>query len=432
MFGNSSESDSDEDEAVALATPRKKTMTANHGSKAVKPRVLRDVAHWDDTTEPEEDNYKLVHSLDLTSSSTAKEHIPLFGRLADDVLKVDLYYPGSTLAERFALQEPKDRGLHNPAGDVVNTVETVLKHFFPEDISSQHLDESTGIPYLLRRAAAKSEPEAFIQALTTYNDLIQKSRANGTIAKHISDVIPSSPLPRELTIQIMNQSFARTISPSVDRLREYESFSDSVYGEILPPFASTIFKETGLNHESVFLDLGSGVGNVVIQAALETGCEAHGIEYEQNPAGLATQQAEEFRARCRRYGILPGKVHLMQGDFLKDERLRSIIPRADVILTNNYAFSSQTNDSLRQMFLDVKEGARIVSLKSFVPAKWRLEDRTSGDIAAVLKVEKKEFWRQCVSWTDNGGEYFLHTRDSTALRRFLEGEGVEKRSRRGG
>ena len=211
----------------------------------------------------------------------------------------------------------------------------------------------------------------------------------------------------------------------------YASFSDSVYGEILPPFASQIFAATGLTHTSVFLDLGSGVGNVVLQAALETGCAAHGIEFEANPATLAAAQAEEFRARTARYGIKPGPVNIMQGDFLEDARLRSLIPIADVILTNNYAFSSATNDRLRGLMLDTKEGARIVSLKSFVPSKWRLEERTSGDIAAVLKVERREFWRGSVSWTDREGEWFLQERDSGALKAFLERGSGGRRERRG-
>jgi len=184
--------------------------------------------------------------------------------------------------------------------------------------------------------------------------------------------------------------------------------------------ASTIFHATGLTHSSVFLDFGSGVGNVVLQAALEIGCEAHGMEMEANPAGLATKQAEEFRARCRRYGLAPGLVNLMQGNFLTDTHLlHDVLRRADVILVNNYAFSSTTNDQLRRLWLDVKDGAKIVSLKSFVPAKWKLEERTCGDVTALLNSEKREFWRNSVSWTDRGGEWFLTEKDEGPLKAYM-------------
>jgi len=84
-------------------------------------------------------------------------------------------------------------------------------------------------------------------------------------------------------------------------------------------------------------------------------------------------------------------------------------------LVNNYAFSSDTNDQLRRLWLDVKDGAKIVSLKSFVPAKWKLEERTSGDITALFKVEKREFWSGSVSWTNREGEWFLHEMDRSRL-----------------
>lgn len=397
-------------------------------------RRLRDVAHWNGKEKLGGKKYKLVHSADLASANDGKDYIPLFERPIEDPVSVELYYPGSSQPERFILADPKDKTNHNPAADLIETITAILTYFFPKSISDSYLNESTGLPYLLRRALRTYDLPSFQSTLSTFNDLITTSRVNHTLANHIdSGALSHTPLPLDLTDRILTQCFSRTVSPHVERLRDYASFSDSVYGEILSPFASEIFRSTGLTHSSVFLDLGSGVGNVVLQAALELGCEAHGIEFEANPAGLATQQAEEFRARCRRYGLAAGRVNLIQGNFLTDTRiLRDVLPRADVILVNNYAFSSTTNDSLRHVFLDVKDGAKIVSLKSFVPAKWRLEERTSGDIAAVLKVERREFWRGSVSWTDREGEWFLQEKDSSALKAFLGGgseEGGRRRAR---
>ena len=56
----------------------------------------------------------------------------------------------------------------------------------------------------------------------------------------------------------------------------------------MPTFVSDIFHATGLSESSLFLDLGS-VGNVVLQAILETGCRSFGLEvmpdlaYRQGP-----------------------------------------------------------------------------------------------------------------------------------------------------
>ncbi|KAJ3064118.1 Nucleosomal histone H3-Lys79 methylase, partial [Rhizoclosmatium hyalinum] len=62
----------------------------------------------------------------------------------------------------------------------------------------------------------------------------------------------------------------------------------------------------------IFLDMGSGTGNVVLQVAAETQCEAHGIEIMENPARLATLQRQEFLARCNLYKIPVGSISLVK------------------------------------------------------------------------------------------------------------------------
>ncbi|MBN6743433.1 hypothetical protein JKG47_23855, partial [Acidithiobacillus sp. MC6.1] len=80
--------------------------------------------------------------------------------------------------------------------------------------------------------------------------------------------------------------------------------------ELLDSVISKILKETKLMSDQVFLDLGSGVGNVVLQAALEVGCESWGCEMMKNAYTLADRQKEEFQARCRLWGGKPGRVRL--------------------------------------------------------------------------------------------------------------------------
>ena len=56
---------------------------------------------------------------------------------------------------------------------------------------------------------------------------------------------------------------------------------------------------TGIVRDSVFIDLGSGVGNAVLQVATETGCEAWGIEIMDIPAEMAIVNLREWKARMR-------------------------------------------------------------------------------------------------------------------------------------
>lgn len=141
-----------------------------------------------------------------------------------------------------------------------------------------------------------------------------------------------------------------------------------------------------------------------------------------NPAGLATKQLEEFRARVKAWGLKAGAATLLQGDFLASSDIDAVLKRADVVLVNNQAFTPGLNNALLWKFLDLKEGARIVSLKSFVPEKWEIRARTLSDVRNVLKVRRMFFGSGSVSWTDEGGDWFVQTKDSSRLKMFQDRE----------
>jgi tRNA A58 N-methylase Trm61 len=110
---------------------------------------------------------------------------------------------------------------------------------------------------------------------------------------------------------------------------------------VFPSFVSDIVHHTGLTPSSRFFDMGSGVGTVVLQAALQAGCTASGIEKMCHPARIATEQLEQFAKRCRMWGVEPGEAELLTGDFTDDDRVRDRIIDADVVLCNNWAFSEK-------------------------------------------------------------------------------------------
>jgi len=87
--------------------------------------------------------------------------------------------------------------------------------------------------------------------------------------------------------------------------------------------------------------MGSGVGTVVLQAALQAGCTASGIEKLEHPANIAASQLVEFQKRCIMWGVEPGKAEMLRGDFTEDPRVHERIVDADVVLCNNWAFSEK-------------------------------------------------------------------------------------------
>lgn len=149
---------------------------------------------------------------------------------------------------------------------------------------------------------------------------------------------PNSQIPPPVLLRIVEETYQRAVGPNVAELRHYEAFSSEVYGELLPPFVTEIIKTTGLESKHLFLDLGSGVGNVVLQASLATGCRSYGIELMAGPAKLAQIQLEQFRIRCNMWGVSMGAVELEEGNMLVSQRTIDLIKEADVILVNNKVF----------------------------------------------------------------------------------------------
>ncbi|KAK9321430.1 histone methylation DOT1 [Lipomyces orientalis] len=222
--------------------------------------------------------------------------------------------------------------------------------------------------------------------------------------------------------EILGHIYSRIVSPHVNELRKYTAFSNNVYGELLPKFVSRIFKELELSSDQVFVDLGSGVGNCVLQAALEIGCESYGCEMMEIAAELADKQAVEFQERLKLWGIKAGLVRLITGDFLKSDEIGEVLQKTDLLLVNNYAFDAELNGNLVHMFLDLRDGTKIVSLKSFVPPGHTITSHNVESPINLLQVDEREFFSGSVSWTDAPGKYYVSTIDRGRIKKFLSGE----------
>jgi H3 lysine-79-specific histone-lysine N-methyltransferase len=308
----------------------------------------------------------------------------------------------------------------DPMAEIISTMEKLADHFVPPEIADEiHSETSGGIVYRMRRSLKHGDAPKFLDQLKAYNELVRQCRRNGTFKKRIAGMVT---IPFPLVEHILQQSYARTVALGVEGLKDYQAFSNEVYGELLPKFTTKIFKEAGLTSSMVFMDLGSGTGNVVLHAALETGCESWGCEKMDKPAKLAGRQRKEFIARCRMWGINHGAVHLEHDTFLENHNIAENLKRVDVLLVNNFAFEPDLNQKLLDMFLDLREGAQIFSLKPFVPANHVITTRNAENPVNRLRMVEREYFSREVSWTDSGGKYYVHTVDASMLREFMEKE----------
>ncbi|KAF3908555.1 hypothetical protein ABW21_db0207718 [Orbilia brochopaga] len=338
----------------------------------------------------------------------------------DELLSADvsLHHVGSPLTEKYSLVYPEDPDEFRPMDDIYFTIETVAKTLMTREQGKVILNEENGILRRLNRFRNMRQQREYMRVLKEYNVLVREMRKDGTMKRNIENI---EVLPSPLVDYILTQCYQRTVSKEARLVKEDETaFTDNVYGELLGPLLRQMFYKAGLRPSSVFVDLGSGVGNAVLHAALEFGSESWGVEMMDRAARLADAQAKEFRSRTRLWGINTGSVTLKHASFFDCPEIDEAMKRADVLLVNNFAFQAKTNDRLVLKFLDLKDGTKIISLKPFVEASRVINDRNCEDPLNNFRSETfTAFGEGNVSWTGSSLKWYLTTVDREPVRRYF-------------
>ncbi|KAL6721574.1 Nucleosomal histone H3-Lys79 methylase [Lecanora helva] len=408
------ESDSDDDgDAQDLEGDRKR---ARRHSDA-EPDVKRKIRSRKAFSNEDGGRFDMVHAADIASLDKSAEFKPAF---PSDPLatKICLQYPSASQPERYALVTPVQNDDFKALEDIREVMEIIISNYLPSSEAAMMQNDSTGLIRRLKRAVERLAGNEYIDHVQEWNETLVELRQTGALAKTIDEW---RRVELRLLERILTQTYSRTVSPRVHMLRHYQNGTDNVYGELLPKFVSLILtKDIKMKSDQIFVDLGSGVGNCVLQAALEVGCESWGCEMMENACKLAELQQKEFAARCRLWGLSVGEMHLERGNFLENTNIIKILQKADVVLVNNQAFTPKLNEDLTNLFLDLKEGAKVVSLKSFVPHGHKISMKNLSAACNHLNVEKKDYYSACVSWTDAPGTYYISTKDSARVQAFAE------------
>ncbi|KAJ4290612.1 Nucleosomal histone H3-Lys79 methylase [Kalmusia sp. IMI 367209] len=355
---------------------------------------------------------KLIHGRAMSRGDWARDFKRAFAG-GGEIPMVHLQYPSTSQPERFECVLPKDNTNFNPLEDIYYTIEEIVQHYLPAELAAELSSEADGTVRLLKRAVSKNSPEDFSLVLEQFNKVIRQNLDNGVIAGILDS---KHAIPLSLVKRILAQVYQRTVSPHAHLLRQInKKAKETTYGELLPPFVHAIFQQTGLNSGSVFVDLGSGVGNVVLQSALQTGAESHGIEIMDRAAAYANNQASELRARSKLWNISLGSITLLHGDFLESPETDAALRRADVVLVNNKVFPQKLNGKLLDKFLDLKDGCKVVSLASF-GGGGRHGVRSENSIANLFDEERFDSGTNSVSWAGESVEYFIMTKRSRVRR----------------
>eukprot|EP00834_Sanchytrium_tribonematis_P003823 NODE_162_length_14959_cov_1.379610.p6 type:complete len:346 gc:universal NODE_162_length_14959_cov_1.379610:9444-8407(-) len=195
---------------------------------------------------------------------------------------------------------------------------------------------------------------------------------------------------------IYDQAYKRVVDPKAKRLSNYKAFSDNVYGEVNFIFIEKMLKELPIGRDSVFVDLGCGIGNVLCQVAGLAKCQCYGIEMLEETADLGLDLKREFMKRMANYSQYCGYIQLFKGNIADHQGMFEILKKATIVFVNNYVFTPELDFILHQQFWNLRDDCKIISLKSFVrlrkdtrstPLEMRLNSRSVNHLESILHVE---------------------------------------------
>lgn len=307
-------------------------------------------------------------------------------------------------SEQYHIDFSKDSRIYNPMSEIGKLIEYSTMIYLPKPYSDKV--KKTIVPRL-NSAFDTSNNEQFAKVVNDYNDIISEVPRNLVIG-HLAQL---QNVPRSFFHDFLHIVYTRSIHPNSKKLKEYEAFSNYVYGELLPSFLSEVYSQCGMNSSSVFMDLGSGVGNCVVQASLEYGCRiSFGCEIMPNASSLTELQYEELVKRCKLHGLKLSPVEFsLRKSFVDNARVDELVPQCDIILVNNFLFDSDMSRKVENILRNAKTGCKIITLKNLRPFGYTINFDNVDSILNKLQVQKFELRENSVSWTHRGGEYYIST-----------------------
>ncbi|XP_028407615.1 histone-lysine N-methyltransferase, H3 lysine-79 specific-like [Dendronephthya gigantea] len=316
--------------------------------------------------------------------------------------------------------------LHSPAGAEAMIYDWPLQHTHGRDDTLEIVDtirwvgkDFPELQIAIDRVLDDYDPNCF----DSMSKLCERyNRAVDSVVKLWKGRAPPACLNRRPSQELLRHVLSKVYNHSVkdpDKLNLYEPFSPEVYGETSFDLVAQMVKAIPFKSDETFLDLGSGVGQVVLQVAASTNIkECFGIEKAETPAKYAIAMDRLFRHWMRWHGKTYSPYRLVKGDFLLEEN-HAKIGEASIIFVNNFAFGPNVDHKLKQRFSSLKDGTRIISSKPYCPLNFRLTKRNLSDIGAILRITELATMPGSVSWTGNPVSYYLHMVDSTMLEEYF-------------
>ncbi len=184
------------------------------------------------------------------------------------------------------------------------------------------------------------------------------------------------------------------------------------YGELQPRLVSTLLRQTRAGPHDTLVDIGSGCGVLVLQAAVQAGCRAFGVEIRPDLHQVAAQLAGPVSQEMRDRKLAMGHVRLHLGDIRAPEpELVQALSEATIVVVNNVVFDEPLNQSIFKLLKSVlRLGCRVLSFRDCFP-RLRLSQFVSSDhLLSRFNLPPFQFVSEpnCASWTGSPVRYLIY------------------------
>ncbi|KAL0063410.1 Nucleosomal histone H3-Lys79 methylase [Marasmius tenuissimus] len=302
--------------------------------------------------------------------------------------------PGLSTHQPFIVVKPKkgNRTNYNPIKDLYATIRSSFTLVPP-------FNEDTDFLVRLDRALKAGKRREFLAIIGEINQIFSNTDAS----KSSSEVVDN----------VVEQVYGKCVSPCLRTVSRYTSFSKEVYGEFRPPFIREILeKVVTITADSVVLDLGCGVGQVVIQIVLSKLCSGYGIELREDLTEIAQDVLEQALLHAQLWGITPGSMKVYSGDCTEDHRVPNLLQISDLVIVNNHLFPPDLNEDIARLLVKHMKSSCVVVTKA--PFSEKRTTRSGCRLGRYgvegLSVEKREHGPDMLSWDPSRGLYYVYRR----------------------
>ncbi|KAL0058070.1 Nucleosomal histone H3-Lys79 methylase [Marasmius tenuissimus] len=309
---------------------------------------------------------------------------------------VHVLLPSSSIHQPFAIAIPKkgNQTNYDPIEDFYATIRACFG-----SVSSFDVDEVEEFLVRLDRFLKQGKRQEFLAVTGQINQILSSS----TVAKLSSEVIGN----------VVEQVYGKCVSPCLQTVSGYTPFSKEVYGEFRPAFINEIMeKVVTITQDSVVLDLGCGVGQVVMQIVLSKLCSGYGIELREDLTVIAQDLLEQALLHAQLWGITPGSMKVYAGDLTEDRRVLDLLHLSDLVIVNNHEFPPDLNEDIAQLLVKhTKSSCVVVTKAPFSEKRTTRSGRRLGRSGVEgLSVEIRKHGPDMLSWTPKEGLYYVYKR----------------------